>query len=148
MRNPPSAIRNLQCAAGFTLSELMVTVIIIGILSSIAVPSYVRTVERGRWRAVRDVLETIYAGETVYGTVNNSNYYSVSGGGDWGPIYMDDPNAPKGPFPTSVALSATGGAGTFSGTATQSGGGCGAWALTINQTHTWSGTTTEAGICP
>ena len=132
----------------------MVTVIVIAMLSSVAIPSYIRAIERGHWRAARDVLETTYAGETVYGTVNGSNYYSVSGGGDWRPIYMDDPNPPNGPFPSTLTFSVSGAANTFSATANQSGGGCGAWNLSLDQAHTWGGSTapggapSEASVCP
>ena len=43
-------------ARGFTLMELMITVVIIAVLASIAIPSYVAYVERGKRAAARSAL--------------------------------------------------------------------------------------------
>ncbi len=53
-------------AQGFTLLELMVAVIILGILGSLALPTYQRSVERRYWRQAQDLLHAIYAGERAY----------------------------------------------------------------------------------
>lgn len=53
-------------APGFTLLELMVAVIILGILGSLALPTYQRSVERRYWRQAQDLLHAIYAGERAY----------------------------------------------------------------------------------
>ncbi|UCG96179.1 MAG: prepilin-type N-terminal cleavage/methylation domain-containing protein [Burkholderiales bacterium] len=53
MRVRGAAIRR---ASGFTLMELMITVVILAILASIAIPSYVAYVERGKRAAARSAL--------------------------------------------------------------------------------------------
>jgi len=51
---------------GLTLMELMVVVIVIGILSSVALPKYVRTTEKGRTVEARSVLGRIRSAEMAY----------------------------------------------------------------------------------
>ncbi len=61
---------------GFTLIELIVAVVIIGILASIAVPRYVRVVEKGRTSEARNILGTIRDAETAY--ILEHNVYTNS----------------------------------------------------------------------
>lgn len=53
MRRHLAAIRR---ARGFTLMELMITIVIIAVLASIAIPSYMGYVERGKRAAARGAL--------------------------------------------------------------------------------------------
>jgi len=46
----------IRSARGFTLVELMITIVIIAILASIAIPSYTAYVERGKRGAARSAL--------------------------------------------------------------------------------------------
>ena len=50
---------------GFTLTELLITVVIVGILVSIALPMYTRTIERSRateaMAAIKAMNDSIYA---------------------------------------------------------------------------------------
>ena len=47
---------------GFTLTEILVTVIIIGVLASVTISKYTWVIERGRGAEAREVLLKSYAG--------------------------------------------------------------------------------------
>lgn len=51
---------------GFTLIELLIVIVIIAILSSVAIPTYIRTVEKARAGEAITNLTLIRAGEKVY----------------------------------------------------------------------------------
>lgn len=51
---------------GFTLTELLVTVVILGVLVSIAMPQYMRTVERSRAAEAMSVIKTVNDAIYVY----------------------------------------------------------------------------------
>lgn len=53
---------------GFTLVELIIAVIIIGVLFSIAVPTYIKTVERSRAANAKTRLNFICDAEKIYNT--------------------------------------------------------------------------------
>ena len=80
--------------AGFTLSEILITIAILAILASIALPGYLKAIERGYWRGAQDVLLVIYSGEQVYEAVNDT-YVDPAGcvtPPPWKCVYMDNPN--------------------------------------------------------
>ena len=98
-----STIRRM---AGFTLLELMMVVVVVGILVAIAVPSYQKTIELERWRTARDLLMTIYYGERTLFTV--AGQYKACAPADtvcWNDIRMDNPNLASIPmtFSTTTA---------------------------------------------
>jgi prepilin-type N-terminal cleavage/methylation domain-containing protein len=51
---------------GFTLLELVIVVIIIGILIALAIPNFIRAVERSRWHAAASILSTIRSAQLRY----------------------------------------------------------------------------------
>jgi prepilin-type N-terminal cleavage/methylation domain-containing protein len=55
-----------RAAAGFTLIELMIAVAIVGILSAVAVPSFIKYVKKSRSTEARMHLEKLYNGARTY----------------------------------------------------------------------------------
>ena len=51
---------------GFTLLELLIVVIIIGILASLALPNFFRGVERARWAEAKSVLGSLRGAQLRY----------------------------------------------------------------------------------
>ena len=85
-------IKHPRQKTGFTLIELVVTMVIIGILAGAAIPSYVRFVEKeGRSAEAREVLNKAYAGLRKY----IMDELPLGGGNpiSWGKLGMSDPNA-------------------------------------------------------
>ncbi len=91
------------------------TVTVIAILASMAIPNYSRAIRRAQGQAARDVLLTLYAGEKarqaaggVYVFVgccfNDPNDCFPAGGGlpacatEWGQVFMDNPHVNSPPI--------------------------------------------------
>jgi type IV pilus assembly protein PilE len=103
-------------AAGFTLIELMVTVVIVAILASIAIPSYMSSVRKSRRTEARTALLDLAAREERY-LATNSSYSSTAS--DLGYSSLPGPTA-SGYYTLAVTKSdpsATAAAG-FTATAT------------------------------
>ena len=130
---------------GFTLTEVLIAVVVITILVAMAVPQFQCTTERSYWRSARDLLETIYAGEQVYYLQEDSyKAFDNANATDWKPIFLDNPNADDTiPGEFTVAASAT----TFTATAKRVGGPCDTKTQTITQTRTRGGTWPDTGGC-
>ena len=141
--NPKPETRNPKRRYGFTLLELLMTVVVIGILAAMAFAGYQRTVEGGRWQTARDILQTIYSGEVVFWTTNNQ-YFAP---GAWSTIYMDDPNVTI-PVTFTVVVNNAAVPPTFTATATRNGGPCNAETQTVNQARVFGGVWQQNGTCP
>lgn len=118
---------------GFTLMELLFVVIIVGILVTIALPGFARTTERAQQRQAWDMLQTIYASEQVFFSVNDrysDSWVPPANPGDPPTLgnYMDNPNTPGGPATYSVTVPAGPSPQTFTATAT---GRCGGAIVTM-----------------
>ncbi len=84
---------------GLTLTELLISVAIVGILAAAAVSNYGVAVQRARWDAARSVLLKIYDGEqNYYANVGDGRVYpavptGAGGQPNWrNNLNLDDPN--------------------------------------------------------
>ena len=75
--------RTFQRAAGFTLIEILVVVMIIGILASLAVPQYYKTIERDKASEAVNLLMALKGAQdrykTKYGAFCNGTIATCSG---------------------------------------------------------------------
>lgn len=75
---------------GFTLMELLIVVIIVGILSTLALPQFPRAMERARQAEARSMLGSLWQAERLYYSENPSTGY-VSAPGTSNPLMTDFP---------------------------------------------------------
>ncbi|MBU0634267.1 MAG: prepilin-type N-terminal cleavage/methylation domain-containing protein [Candidatus Omnitrophica bacterium] len=85
--------------SAFTLMELVLVVVIIAVLLSIAVPSYIDTVEKARAREAKATLSAMIAAEQMYAAerreylqVNSTNPGTQIEDELWEAIGLDNPN--------------------------------------------------------
>lgn len=126
----------------FTLVELLVVVIVIGVLASIAAPAFLNTQRKARDREARSQLELIYTAEKNH-RLNTGNYQSCDSTqecSDELQLALPDAwdysvNVVDGPPETFTAVAA-------------GGGGTDSWQMDYNDTCAWGQTTDEyAGDC-
>jgi len=65
---------------GFTMIELIIVIIVIGILAGLALPQYTKMIERGQMTRAKSALDMIRKAEGINFT-NNSEYMAVDVGG-------------------------------------------------------------------
>ena len=124
---------------GFTLMELMIGLIIVGILATMALPGFSRAVERTRVKDAQTVLAAIYSSEKVYRLDQNS----------YGTLlqlvaerYVSDPDPTDSNPNWNFAAGGTGGGppfNSFSATATRTGGGNNGQTVTVDQNFNGTG---------
>lgn len=62
---------------GFTLMEVLIVIVVLGVLVGLAVPNYFRTVEKTRSNEAIANLKTIHMGQKIY-RVDNNTFYGPS----------------------------------------------------------------------
>ncbi|MEK7867776.1 MAG: prepilin-type N-terminal cleavage/methylation domain-containing protein [Candidatus Omnitrophota bacterium] len=112
---------------GFTLVEVLVVVIIIGILAAIGIPQFAASIEKAKGGEARAGLGHLQTGEKVY--YAESEYYTTN------TADLDITLTQKYWTFTIAAPTST----TYTATATRSGGSYSGQTLTMNQLGTISG---------
>ncbi|MFH1777085.1 MAG: prepilin-type N-terminal cleavage/methylation domain-containing protein [Candidatus Omnitrophota bacterium] len=115
---------------GFTLVELMIVVIIIGILVSVALPQYARSVNRAKATEATRILGQIKEAEQV--VLDATGAYTAA----WVTLGMDDPSNAKWTYTIPAAAAAAFQAQASDGTDT----------VTIDETGTLVGTGKYTGL--
>ena len=92
--------------AGFTLVELMIVVVILGILAAVAIPAFTRYVKRSKTSEATGNISKIYQGEIAY--FNQSSERSVASFASATPLPAAAPSASKYPAQPTAFTSDSG----------------------------------------
>ena len=123
---------NEVLSKGFTLMEVMIVIVVLGVLAGLAVPTYQNAIEHTAVREAETNLKTIYTAEKIY-NVNHGTYWGPGSGVTLGDGSANDINqqlnieltVPSQYYSiTSIAAGTTGDIATsFTATATRIGTG-------------------------
>ena len=83
---------------GFTLIELMVVVVIIGILASIAIPNFISMQDRAKEGSVKANMHTLQLAAEDYGILNDGVYCDVATAAGAAGLAIRLPSSFKNPF--------------------------------------------------
>lgn len=102
---------------GFTLAELLIVVVILGVLGSLALPRFFPQKEKAIVAEAVGILSAIRMGEEGY-KLENGVY--MTGAITWASLGMDDPNTPEAKSRNfAYTIPAVAGNATFVATATR-----------------------------
>jgi prepilin-type N-terminal cleavage/methylation domain-containing protein len=74
---------------GFTLIELMIVIVIVGILAAMAIPRFMRSTTKSKQSEAKLILKQIYVNERTYKQQSTTNSYFIPAG----PASAANPNA-------------------------------------------------------
>jgi type IV pilus assembly protein PilE len=139
---------------GFTLMELMITVAIVGILASVAYPSYITHIIKTKRNAAESFMMTV-ANRQEQTMLNARSYFAIATGtaAEWTAAKLTLPAEVSGNYTVTVAADNTATPPTFTVTATPSGTQaakdtkCGTLTLDQTGTRTKSGTAASYSDC-
>ncbi len=116
-----------RARAGFTLLEVLMVVIIIGVLATLAIPQYTKTVEKARASEAYSNLGTLRKAEWIFynDLLSNQNFTAT--------IESLDVENPNSMATRNFNYTITAGATTFTITATRVSGTNSGETITINQ---------------
>ncbi len=112
---PQEEVHRMHCRKGFTLIELMIVVVIIGILAAILVPSFMSMKDRASEAAVKSNGHTCQLAVEDFGAQNNGVYPPAATAAD--DIMANLPNGVlfRNPFTGEAGLSISAGAAAAEG---------------------------------
>jgi len=73
----------MKNGSGFTLTEILIVVVIIGIISGISMPVYVKAIERGRQAEAITILNSMRDAQLRFYYETGGKYAGVIGPPDW-----------------------------------------------------------------
>ena len=127
----------------FTLTELMVVIIVLGILAGYALPNYARSVERAHMREASGQLRAVHAANQIYRAQNGE--YWPGDGNDY-PIANINSNLGINLIENGMTFSCKGSDGsTFTCTATRDGA---AFVVTLTEALLSAANPVCSGGCP
>ena len=126
----------MKTKKGFTLTEILIVVVIIGVLASLVIPRFTNQSERGVVAEAVQMLSAIRQGEVSYALENSGSYLDMDttvAGDDakWAQIGIDKP--PTTNFNYTVV--------SGNATATRNGGDFDTTTVILNINGTWTGST-------
>jgi type IV pilus assembly protein PilE len=131
-------------AAGFTLVELMVVTVMIGILTSMTVPSFRRAVERAKADLAAAQLQGVWSAQQVYWLENRTYATSLSELTSLGLLDQSVSNKDQ----SYLYAITTANASTFAASATRQKSNTWSGKLTIDQTGAVAGSINAKGLPP
>jgi type IV pilus assembly protein PilE len=155
-----TALYARRSAAGFTLIEVMIAVLIVALLAAVALPSYQDQVRKARRAEGKAMLMKAAQLEERWYTANGTYTTDLASlfGAATTPVRSGEDNLNRGKYDLSIGAAAVGGlqqgytlTATPNADATTGGGfvdpECGALSLSSTGVRTFSGSTTRTDLC-